>query len=339
MKAAILVKSKKPLILGDLELPKNLTYGQVKVKVFYSGICGAQINEIDAVKGKDKFLPHLLGHEGSGIVEEIGNGVRNVKPGDHVVLHWRKGAGIQSATPEYKWKKKRVNAGWVTTFNEKTIVSENRVTKIPKNFDLKIAALFGCSVTSGFGAVNNDANVKIGQSVLIIGLGGMGLNIAYASSLVSAYPIIGIDVHKNKLKNSKNFGVTHGILNNNKTKDKLKKILNNNLPDVVFETTGKYKLMEKAYELTPENGKTVFVGVPDKKISIYSLPLAFNKSLEVSHGGDAKPDYDIPRYVRLVENKKIKLKKLITHEFLLKDINKALELFRSGKAGRILIKM
>ena len=235
MKAAILVKSKKPLILGDLELPKNLTYGQVKVKVFYSGICGAQINEIDAVKGKDKFLPHLLGHEGSGIVEEIGNGVKNVRPGDHVVLHWRKGAGIQSATPEYKWNNKKINAGWVTTFNEKTIVSENRVTKIPKNFDLKIAALFGCSVTSGFGAVNNDAKVKIGQSVLILGLGGMGLNIAYASSLVSAYPIIGIDVHKNKLKNSKNFGVTHGILNNNKTKDKLKKILNNNLPDVVFE--------------------------------------------------------------------------------------------------------
>ena len=126
-------------------------------------------------------------------------------------------------TPEYKWNNKRINAGWVTTFNEKTIVSENRVTKIPKNFDLKIAALFGCSVTSGFGAVNNDAKVKIGQSVLILGLGGMGLNIAYASSLVSAYPIIGIDVHKNKLKNSKNFGVTHGILNNNKTKDKLKK--------------------------------------------------------------------------------------------------------------------
>ena len=89
--------------------------------------------------------------------------------------------------------------------------------------------------------------------------------------------------------------------------------------------------MEKAYELTPENGKTVFVGVPDKKISIYSLPLAFNKSLEVSHGGDAKPDYDIPRYVRLVENNKIKLKKLITHEFLLKDINKALKLLEVEK--------
>ena len=96
-------------------------------------------------------------------------------------------------------KGKKVNSGWVTTFNEKTIVSENRVTPIPKDFDMRIAALFGCAVTSAFGAVNNDANLKIGQSVLIFGIGGMGLNIAYAASLVSAYPIIGVDLHREKL--------------------------------------------------------------------------------------------------------------------------------------------
>ncbi len=339
MKAAILVKSKKPLIIDDISLPNNLDFGQVQVKVFYSGICGAQINEIDAVKGKDNYLPHLLGHEGSGVVEKIGNGVTRVKPGDHVVLHWRKSSGVESATPKYLWKGKKINAGWVTTFNEKSIISENRLTKIPKKFDLRIAALFGCSVTSGFGAVNNDAKVKIGQSVLILGLGGMGLNISYASSLVSAYPILGIDVHKNKLKIAKKFGMTHGILYDKNVKKKITKILDGSKPEVVFETTGKHKLMEMAYELTPDTGRTVFVGVPDKKISIYSLPLAFNKSLAVSHGGDSYPDKDIPRYVRLVENKKINLNKLITHEFSLKDINKALKLFRSGKAGRILLKI
>ncbi len=339
MKAAILVKSRKPLVVDEVELPNTLSYGQVQVKVCYSGICGAQINEIDAIKGQDKFLPHLLGHEGSGIVEKIGSGVKNVRPGDHVVLHWRKGSGIQSATPKYLWKGKKINAGWVTTFNEKSIISENRITKIPRNFDLKTAALFGCSVTSGFGAVNNDAKIKIGESVLILGLGGMGLNISYASSLVSAYPIIGIDIHKNKLKIAKNFGITHGILYDKNISKKISNILNGKQPDVVFETTGKHKLMEKAYELTPDYGRTVFVGVPDKKISIYSLPLAFNKSLSVSHGGNSRPDEDIPRYVRLVENKKIKLNKLITHEFSLKNINKALKLFRTGKAGRILLKL
>ena len=200
MKSAILTESKKPLIVEDIELPNTLDFGQVQVKLFYSGICGAQINEIDAVKGPDKFLPHLLGHEGSGIVEKIGPGVTTVNVGDHVVLHWRKSSGIQSNTAKYKWNDKTVNAGWVTTFNEKAVVSENRLTVIPKEADLKTAALYGCAITSGFGAVNNDAKVQIGQSVLIFGLGGMGLSIAYASSLVSGYPIIGIDIHEEKLK-------------------------------------------------------------------------------------------------------------------------------------------
>ena len=96
MKSAILVESKKPLVVTEIDLPEKILFGQVLVKLYYSGICGAQINEIDALKGPDKFLPHLLGHEGSGIVEEIGEGVSTVKPGDHVVLHWRPGKGIQS---------------------------------------------------------------------------------------------------------------------------------------------------------------------------------------------------------------------------------------------------
>ena len=171
MKSVILVESKKSLVVADIDLPNKLEFGQVLVKVCYSGLCGAQINEIEAVKGPDKFLPHLLGHEGSGIVEKVGEGVTRVKTGDHVVLHWRKSAGIQSSTAKYSWNGKKVNAGWVTTFNEKAIVSENRLTAIPKDFDLRTAALFGCVVTSGFGAVNNDAKVKIGQSVLIFGIG------------------------------------------------------------------------------------------------------------------------------------------------------------------------
>ena len=340
MKSAILVESKKPLVLADIDLPTKLEFGQVLVKVCYSGICGAQLNEIEALKGTDKFLPHLLGHEGSGIVEKIGEGVKTVKPGDHVVLHWRKGSGIQSSTPKYFWKGKQVNAGRVTTFNEKPIVSENRLTVIPKDFDLRTAALFGCSVVTGFGAVNNDAQVKIGQSVLIFGIGGMGLNIASASSLVSAYPIVGVDLHKNKIDMGKKFGLTHGLVaNSSNLKNEIYKIVGDKGPDVTFETTGNARIMEQAYELTPDDGKTIFVGVPDEKISIDSLPLAFNKILTVSHGGNSAPDKDIPRYIRLSKHKKISLEKLITHEFDLSEINKAIDLFRSGKAGRIILKI
>jgi S-(hydroxymethyl)glutathione dehydrogenase/alcohol dehydrogenase len=149
-----------------------LTAGQVLVKVLHTTICGAQINEIDAVKGPDKFLLHLLGHEASAKVLEIGPGVTHVKPGDTLVLHWRPSQGIASRTPGYRWRGEPLNAGWVTTFNDHAVVSENRMTVIPADFDLKIAPLFGCAVTTAAGVVNNDANVKIGESVVIFGTGG-----------------------------------------------------------------------------------------------------------------------------------------------------------------------
>jgi len=340
MKSAILVENKKPLIVANVELPTKLEFGQVLVKISYSGICGAQINEIDAIKGPDKFLPHFLGHEGSGIVEKTGDGVTTVKPGDHVVLHWRKRSGNQSVTPKYLWNGKKVNAGWVTTFNEKAVVSENRLTVIPTDFDMRTAPLLGCSVTTGFGVVNNDAQVKIGQSVLIFGVGGVGLNIAQAASMVSAYPIIGVDLHEHKIDLGKNFGLTHGIIANSKNlKNEIYNIVNQKVVDIVFETTGNSKVIEQAYELTSPEGKTILVGVPSDKISIYSLPLHFNKVLTGSHGGDSVPDNDIPRYIRLIKHKKMTLENLITHEFKLSEINKALDLFRSGKAGRIVINM
>ena len=154
MKAAILVESKQPLIVDDIDLPEHLNYGQILVKIHYSGICGAQINEIDAVKGPDKFLPHLLGHEASGEVLEIGPGVTRFRAGDKVVLHWRPSSGIQSPTPKYRWGTKTVNSGWVTTFNEQAVVSENRLTAIPDDFDMRMAPLFGCAITTAFGALS-----------------------------------------------------------------------------------------------------------------------------------------------------------------------------------------
>ena len=105
MKAAILVELGKPLVIDEIELPQTLEVGQVLVKIHFSGICGSQLGEIDGAKGEDKFLPHLLGHEASGTVVEIGPGVKYVKPGDTVVLHWMKGSGLQSNTPHYKNKK------------------------------------------------------------------------------------------------------------------------------------------------------------------------------------------------------------------------------------------
>jgi hypothetical protein len=201
--AAILTELRVPLIIDEIELPESLAAGQVMVEIRYSGICGSQLGEIDGAKGEDKYLPHLLGHEGSGHVLAIGPGVRHVAVGDTVVLHWRKGLGIESETPRYRWRGKPVNAGWVTTFNRHAVVSENRLTRIPAESDLKVAALYGCAITTGFGVVVNNAKLKIGESIVVYGAGGIGLNIVQAAHMVSANPVIAVDLQTRP-------GPTHG---------------------------------------------------------------------------------------------------------------------------------
>ena len=343
MKAAILVETGKPLVIADLELPEQLQAGQVLVKVQYSGICGSQINEIYAAKGEDKYLPHLLGHEGVGIVLETGPGVTHVKKNDRVVMHWRPNQnGLQSQPPKYTWGNKQVNAGWVTTFNEKAIVSENRVTVINDEIDARLAPLFGCAITTAMGVINNDAQVKLGQSVVIFGLGGVGLNIAQAAHLVSAHPIVGVDLVDEKIQKAKQLGLTNGLLGNSSTlAQDIRAIVGESGADVVIDTTGHGRVIEMAYTLTNPDGKTILVGVPKKDdlISIYSLPLHFNKVLKGSHGGQSVPDRDIPRYMKLWRTGKLKLDGLITHEFPITKINEAIEIVKNGTAGRVIINM
>jgi S-(hydroxymethyl)glutathione dehydrogenase/alcohol dehydrogenase len=342
MKAAILVELNQPLVVADIDAPAELSFGQVRVKVHYSGICGAQINEIEGAKGPDKFLPHLLGHEGSATVLDVGPGVKTVKKGDRVVMHWRPSDGLQAEPAAYQWNGKKVNSGWVTTFNNEAVVSENRVTKIADDMDLRLAPLFGCAVTTAMGVINRDAGVQIGQSVVVFGIGGVGVNIVQSAALASANPIVAIDVVDSKIEWAKKFGATHAF--NSKTDDvaqKVREICGPQGADVVVDTTGRARVIELAYELTHPDGKTILVGVPRKgdNISIYSLPLHFRKVLTGSHGGSAEPHIDIPRYVRLLKAGKLTLDGLVTHEFPLEQVNEAIAVVRKGEAGRVLLRM
>jgi len=340
-KAAILAQSREPLVVDEIALPETLGVGQVLVKVLYSTICGAQLNEIAAAKGPDKFLPHLLGHEASAQVVEIGLGVTTVKPGDTVVLHWRPSQGIQCQPPAYQWRGKKLNAGWVTTFNDYAVVSENRMTVIPPDYNLREAPLLGCAVTTAAGVINNDANVKIGESVVIFGVGGVGLNVVQFAELAGANPIVAVDLVDSKLAMAKDRGATH-CLNANAVADmdaEIRKIVGAKGPDKVIETTGAKSVIELAYNLTHADGTCVLVGVPSEKVSIYTLPIHFNKVLTGSHGGDAVPHVDIPRLIRLIEAGRLSFEGLITHEFPLDDINAALDVVRGGTAGRVLLRI
>lgn len=338
MKAAILVKQREALVIAELEVPK-LDVGQVLVKVEYTSICGKQLDEISGRRGEDPYLPHLLGHEGGGVVVEVGPGVRKVKPGDHVVLHWMKGSGIDSEPPRFKWNGSAVSAGWVTTFSEQTVVSENRVTPIDRDVPLDIAALLGCAVTTGLGIVFNNAELKPGQSIAVFGVGGVGLNVLQGAALVNAHPIVAVDLYEHKLKQSLSFGATYAFkADEPRLRERLLEIAGGGF-DTAVDTTGSRGVRELAYELTSPTGRTVFAGVPyaAEGITIDSFPLHFGRRVVGVHGGDTKPDVDIPRYVRLHRLGKLKLEEQITHRFGLRQINEAIECVETGEAGRCVI--
>jgi S-(hydroxymethyl)glutathione dehydrogenase/alcohol dehydrogenase len=342
-RAAILVNQHEPLVLDDITLPEALEPGQVLVRVVCSGVCGSQVGEIDGVKGKDKWLPHLLGHEGGARVLAVGPGVKHVAQGDHVVMHWRPGPGIEAAPPKYAWRGEQLNAGWVTTFNEHAIVSENRVTRIDPTFRLDQAALFGCPVTTGLGLVTRDAQVRLGDSVVVLGAGGVGLSVVQGAAMSGAWPIVAIDLHQAKLDLAKQLGATHALLGGrDDMAAAIRELVGKAGADVIVENTGNPRIIEMAYGLTAREGRLVLVGVPrtGENISIHSLPLHFGKVVTGSHGGGTEPAIDIPRYVRLVQAGRLDLSSLITHRFALEQINDAIDMLRRGAiTGRAVVEM
>jgi S-(hydroxymethyl)glutathione dehydrogenase / alcohol dehydrogenase len=339
--AAILVAQHQPLVVDTIELPEQLEVGQVLVQVQVSGICGSQLGEIDGVKGPDRFLPHLMGHEGFATVLDVGPGVKHVQAGDSVVLHWRPGAGIQADPPKYRWRDEPLNAGWVTTFNRHAVVSENRCTKVPASTDPEAAALFGCAVTTGFGVVENNAKLRMGEAVVVFGAGGIGLNIIQAAALVSASPIIAVDLHDSRLELARRLGASHTI---NSAQGDAEALIQEALAgqplDVFIDNTGVPAVIELGYLLTHREGRVILVGVPrlGNNLSVYSLPLHFGKLLTGSQGGESQPDRDIPRYLRLLERGRLQLDRFVSARFALEEINAAIAAMRDGAtAGRVMV--
>ena len=337
--AAILVELRKPLLIDEVELPA-LGYGQVLVQVKVSRICGSQLGEIEGVKGPDKYLPHLLGHEGGGIVVEVGPEVSHVKAGDHVVLHWRPGAGIQAAPSKYRLGAQTINAGNINTFQNLAVVSENRVTKIPADTDFEIAALLADTITTGFGAVTRDARVTIGEAVVVIGVGGIGLGTVLGAHLAGAHPVIAVDIHDHKLAKAREFGATHTINTRHENlADAVQRILSGPA-DVVFDVTGQPTVIEQAWKFTGPKARLVLVGVMrhDQQLSLNTLPLHYGKVLTGSEGGSSQPHLDIPRYLRMIHASRFDPRGMISHRCALTDINAAITTMRSGESIHTIIR-
>ena len=341
--AAILVTSKQELIVDEIEINNPLQEGQVLVKIEKSGICGAQINEIDAVKGEDKFLPHLLGHEGVGTVLEIGGGVNHVKVGDRVILHWRPGNGMQSKTYTYSWKNRNLNSGWVTTFSQHAVVSENRLTPISKTVNSVHLPLLGCGLTTVFGSFENEVSIKLGDSVLILGVGAVGSLSIIAAKLKGAGAIVAIDKNQNKADLAKACGTDRFYaIKPLHSDDIVEKIISENkLFDLVVDTTGDSMLMSQSYEMLSKTGTLLIIGVmpQDQKLSINTLDLNMGKKIIGTQGGRSLPQIDVPKLVNAIENNVIPLGGLFYKERTLSEINLSIKEVRDGAPFKQYIKM
>lgn len=353
MKAAILTVLNKPLEVAELTPSKNLDPGQILVKVLCSTICGAQIREITGAKGPDKYLPHLLGHEGCGIVQQISD-VRTgkLKVGDKVVMHWRKGKGIDAIPaiytkeeePKYGYHSySKVGAGPVHTFCTEAIVSENRLTPISPDIPPRVASLLGCAVTTALGLITKEASLQIGQSIAVAGVGGVGLNIIQGASLVTAYPIIAIDRECVKLSMAPLYGATH-CFDTNGTQDYYQELLSvcPKGVDVFVDCTGDPNIINKGLNLVAPGGKLILVGQPKDRQGLFFIDAGRNytgKTIMDSQGGRTDPDVDIPRYIKLYEKGLLNLDTLVTNSFPLDNVNDAIELVKSGKVGRVALEM
>jgi len=326
MKAAILHELNAPLAIEDVECGP-LDFGQVRVRVLASGICGAQLQEIRGEKGGP--LPHLLGHEGCGIVEEVGVGVSRVKVGDKVVMHWRKAAGIESPLPRYKIRGEWRTSGRITTFSEQSICSENRITPVPTDTDTELCALLGCGLSTAMATI--EQSVRWGDRMLVIGAGGLGMAILASAHLGAPAMVCCCDVHESKRDATR----PHV--------DRYFNLLGEPLSgeyDIILDTAGAIPTAEDALQRLAPSGRYVMIGqpAPGKPVCIRSARHMFDgegKTISATQGGGFRPDLDIPRFLAIQDQ--LFASNLVTHRFKLDQINKAIALVQQGEAGRILI--
>ena len=343
MKAAVLSRLNQPLeVVSGIECAAPAR-GQVLVKLAYSGVCHSQLMEVRGRRGPDAYLPHLLGHEGTGKVIEVGEGVSKVKTNELVVLGWIKGSGLDSGSVSYRCAcmPKGINAGGITTFNEYALVSENRIVPLPKGVPLDVGVLFGCAVPTGAGIITNDLRPAPGSSIAVFGLGGIGMSALMATMLFDCSKVIAIDVSAEKLSLASSFGATHTIdATQTDPVSVIRALTGGPGVDYAVEASGQVSVIEQAFESVRRGGGVcVFASHPEngKRISIDPYELICGKQIRGSWGGSSSPDRDIPLFAELYLEGKLPLEKLINKKYKLDAINEALCDLENNLVGRPLI--
>lgn len=363
-RAAILQSLNAPLEVKVIDLPELLS-GQVLVKVHYSGVCRSQLMEVKGWRGNDPWLPHLLGHEGSGEVLAIGDGVTKVKPGDAVILGWLKGSGLEAPGARYRCGDQVINSGRVTTFSTHTIVSENRVTLKPDELPMDVAVLFGCALPTGAGMVLNQVQPLSGATVAVLGLGGVGLSALMALKGFDCAQIIAIDISAEKLALAKDLGATHTLQVGQADRQNISSIpafthpphpqpssqnhiydqvmsLTKTGVDICIESAGTVETIELGFSLIRKGGGGLwFASHPPEGEMIRLAPhdLISGKHIFGTWGGSSFPDRDIPRMTEIFRKGNVPLDRLLTQRYSLDQVNEALADLEAGRVFRPLLVM
>ena len=339
--AAVLFETKKPLEITELTIPE-LKEGQVLVKVAYSGLCHSQLNEIRGKKGEDRWLPHTLGHEGSGEVMNAGPGVTKVKSGDRVILTWITADGMNAEPISYLHNGTKVNSGPVSTFSNYTVASENKLIRIPSDMPLDIASLMGCAFPTGAGIILNTLKAGPENSIAVIGTGGIGMSAVIGAGIAGCKQVIAVDISEFKLNMAKEAGATDRV-NSKKENlvDAVMKLTGSRGVDFVVEAAGTKHTMEQAIALIHNKGTVVIAGnlAQGERIEIDPFDLIKGKKIIGTWGGETRPDEDIPKYIDMYKNSGLDLSKMITNFYRLEDINRAFDELEEGKVGRALVEM
>lgn len=357
MKAAVLHAANQPLTIEQIDIRKPAR-GEVLVRTVASGVCHSDLHFVDGLWPTP--FPVVLGHEAAGVVEEVGEGVTYVKAGDPVVLSFAPFCGTcrdcvsgrphlctnpaarfpagRAAPPRLTWNGQMVNQfANMGSFAEYMIVPESGVVKAPEGMPLDKAALVGCSVMTGIGAVLNTAQVPEGDTMVVIGTGGVGLNVIQGGVLAAASKIIAVDVLDNKLEYAKTMGATHTI---NATKDDPVKAVQDLTggfgADFAFEAIGNVKAARQAFDMVRRGGTAVIVGMMPwgSEISLPGPAFLGEKKCIGSFYGSTRFRVDMPRLCEWYMQGRIKLDELVTRRYDLSQINEAFDAMKKGEVAR-----
>ena len=357
MKAAVCTAFGQPLVIEEVEIDPP-QQGEVKVKVAACAICHSDILYMDGAWGG--ALPAIYGHEAAGVVEEIGTGVTDLEVGDHVVVSLLRNCGscfhcargeshacegsypIDEDGRLHRPNGERLQQGLRTgAFAEYVVVDRSQVVAVPKNLPLDSASLLACGVITGLGAVVNTAQVAAGESVVVIGAGGVGLNSVQGAALSGAEPIIALDVAEEKLSAAKDFGATHGInARDPDVRDQVLALTGGRGADYVFVTVGNTKAMEQGLSLIRSLGNLVVVGMAPIGSEMKVDPLELgdrSQRIVGSKMGSTQLQVDVPKLIELYEQNRLKLDELISGRYPLQQINDAIDSVRRAEALRNVI--